>query len=150
MLTPRPLDEHVSFDGNDEISFHGDPDDDSSIDEVVLNNLAPTPNFLPQNESSNDDYSYSEESDDEYEDFETAEEAPDQTPEEYKELVPFINKLAKDIEDKRIPYTNHKLSILKSILSLRKHDRSDDADVDSLACQRYVLTISFIATYVVP
>lgn len=166
LLTPRPLDENGDYlqtqesineeesfgggnDNDENISFQGDPDDDSSTDDdQVLNTLAPiSKHDSTAGYSDDDDYSiYSEESYEYYNDFfdeeeTTAAAAPDQTPREYKDLLGFIDKLASDIEDGRLPHYKHELSMLKSRLtlierknrsSLREGDGLQHAEIDLL------------------
>eukprot|EP00804_Cyclotella_cryptica_P012098 CCRYP_009812-RA/>CCRYP_009812-RA protein AED:0.01 eAED:0.01 QI:43/1/1/1/0.75/0.8/5/982/2365 len=139
--TPTALDEKdpVQFDGNDEISFHGDPDDDDTENDSSESYSM----HVPEDDSSYDQCSDYSASDEEYDDFPLMDATPDQTPKEYQELLKFIDELASEIEDTKIPYATQKLSVLKARLNLTKgrigSSEKNGSDMTSLADESYEL-----------
>jgi hypothetical protein len=163
LLTPRPLEEDetelstpktlnedasMNFDGNDEISFHGDQDD-SSDEDIALNELAPTRKSTYEPESSDDSIlsyeSYETESDDETYDGNVVSQQLHQIPREFEDLLKFIDEVASEVSDNRLSYANQKLVLLKSRLIVAKNTRNtslhamntaERVEIDLLAADR--------------
>lgn len=142
LLTPKTLNEDASmnFDGNDEISFHGDQDD-SSDDDIALSTYEP--------ESSDDSIlsyeSYETESDGETYDKNVVSQQLHQIPREFDDLLKFIDEVASEVSDNRLSYANQKLVLLKSRLTVAKNTRNtslhamntaERVEIDLLAADR--------------